>query len=133
MHKRIASAGGAEGISVVVFSSTVFTDFHFVPPYLLPIVMILFLAVVAQVPDKNPDQPQSIRRADQKQIHQRAKAALSSCHAITSFAGIHIENMISTRIENVTTRLLIRGDDFYANTDRQDFNVLFSALNVLFA
>lgn len=67
------------------------------PPYLLSVVMILFSAVVAHIPDKNPDQPQPIRSADQKQIHQRAEAALSSCHAITSFAGIHIENMIFTR------------------------------------
>jgi hypothetical protein len=63
----------------------------------MPIVMILFLAVVAQVPDKNPDQPQSIRSTDQSQIHQCAKAALPSCHAITSSAGIHIGNMIFTR------------------------------------
>jgi hypothetical protein len=30
MHKSIASAGGAEAISVIVFSSAVFTDFHVV-------------------------------------------------------------------------------------------------------
>jgi hypothetical protein len=117
MDKSIASAGCAEGVSIVVFRSAVFTDFHFVPPYLLPIVMILFLAVVAQVPDKDPDQPQPVRCADQNQIRQCSETALSSCHAITSSLGIHIGNMNFTRERSALMRLLIREDDFYANAD----------------